>query len=111
MNQNKKAIFTIGTAANMLSLHPRTLRIYEQEGLVNPVRKGAWRYYSMNDINWITCLRQMIHQHGINTTSIKKLLQHTSCWSIVDCSSEKRGICSAYAACPVARKGVVGIDA
>lgn len=110
MQENDKSIFTIGTAANMLNLHPRTLRIYEQEGLVNPVRKGAWRYYSMNDINWIICLRQMIHQHGINTTAIKKLLQHTSCWSIVDCSPEKRRTCSAYASCPVARKGVVGID-
>ena len=66
MVNEKKAIFTIGIAAQMLELHPRTLRIYEEEGLIKPMRKGKWRYYTMNDIKWIECLREMIHEHGIS---------------------------------------------
>jgi MerR family transcriptional regulator/heat shock protein HspR len=46
MVDEKKAIFTIGVAAQMLDVHPRTLRIYEQEGLIRPIRKGKWRYYT-----------------------------------------------------------------
>ncbi len=91
-----KAIFPIGTAASMLEVHPRTLRIYEDEGLVKPGRKGGRRYYSLNDIQWIKCLRHMIHDQGISIAGIKKLMQYTSCWNIVNCPMEKRKRCTAY---------------
>ncbi|MDH3348031.1 MAG: MerR family transcriptional regulator [Desulfobulbaceae bacterium] len=93
MIDEKKAIFTIGVAAQMLDVHPRTLRIYEQEGLVKPLRKGKWRYFTMNNIRWIECLREMIHVHGISIPAIKKLLLYTPCWNISDCSREKRESC------------------
>ncbi len=89
-------IFSIGTAANMLEVHPRTLRIYEKERLINPLRKGQRRYYSLNDLQWITCLRSMIHDHGISIAGIKKLLQLTPCWNIINCPLEKRKTCTAY---------------
>jgi MerR family transcriptional regulator/heat shock protein HspR len=96
MVNEKKAIFTIGVAAQMLDVHPRTLRIYEQEKLITPMRKGKWRYYTMNDVKWIECLRAMIHEHGISIAAIKKLLQYTPCWNISDCSFEKRKECTAF---------------
>ena len=96
MVDEKKAIFTIGIAAQMLEVHPRTLRIYEQEGLITPMRKGKWRYYNMNDIKWIECLREMIHEHGISIAAVKKLLQYTPCWNIIDCPFEKRKLCTAF---------------
>jgi len=96
MVDEKKAIFTIGIAAQMLDVHPRTLRIYEEEGLVKPQRKGKWRYYTMNDIKWIECLREMIHEHGISIAAVKKLLQYTPCWNITDCPFEKRKQCTAF---------------
>ena len=98
MIPNNKAIFTIGTASKMLEVHPRTLRIYEREGLVKPLRKGQWRYYTMDDIKWIQCLRDMIHEHGISIAAIKKLLQYTPCWNIAECSFEKRKECTAFLA-------------
>ena len=70
MVDEKKAIFTIGVAAQMLDVHPRTLRIYEEEGLIAPMRKGKWRYYTMDDIKWIECLREMIHEHGISIAAL-----------------------------------------
>ena len=91
-----RAIFPIGTAASMLEVHPRTLRIYEDEGLVKPHRKGGRRYYSLNDIQWIKCLRHMIHDQGISIAGIKKLMEYTACWNIVDCPMEKRKKCTAY---------------
>lgn len=98
MIPDNKAIFTIGTASKLLEVHPRTLRIYEREGLVKPLRKGQWRYYTMDDIKWIQCLRDMIHEHGISIAAIKKLLQYTPCWNIAECSFEKRKECTAFLA-------------
>ena len=98
MVDEKKAIFTIGVAAQMLDVHPRTLRIYEEEGLIAPMRKGKWRYYTMDDIKWIECLREMIHEHGISIAAVKKLLQYTPCWNITDCPFEKRKQCTAFMA-------------
>ncbi len=96
MFSDDKAIFTIGVAAKMLEVHPRTLRIYEQEGLIRPIRKGKWRYFNMDDIKWVECLRSMIHEQGISIAAIKKLLIYTPCWNITDCSFDKRKLCTAF---------------
>lgn len=95
MKENK-ALFTIGMAAEMLEVHPRTLRNYEEAGLITPKRKGSWRYYTLRDIQWIECLREMIHEHGVSINAVKKLLKFTPCWNIIDCSFEKRKRCSAF---------------
>ncbi|MEW6519446.1 MAG: MerR family transcriptional regulator [Desulfurivibrio sp.] len=98
MIADDKAIFTIGVASKMLKVHPRTLRIYETEGLIKPIRQGKWRYFTMDDIKWIECLRGMIHESGISIAAIKKLLQYTPCWNIADCPFEKRKQCTAFMA-------------
>ncbi len=89
-------LFSIGGAAALLEVHPRTLRIYEKESLVTPKRRGQRRYYSLNDLQWITCLRSMIHDQGISIAGIKKLLRYTACWNIVNCPLEKRKACTAF---------------
>ena len=88
-------VYPIGVAARMLGVHPRTLRIYEAEGLLKPRYMGARRLYSHNDIQWITCLRSMIHDEGISIPGIKKLLEHVPCWKIIDCPRDVREQCSA----------------
>ncbi len=98
MVDETKALFTIGVAAQMLGVHPRTLRIYEEEGLIIPQRKGKWRYFTMDDIKWIECLREMIHNHGISIAALKKLLQYTPCWNITDCPFARRKMCTAFMA-------------
>lgn len=94
--EESKAMLTIGMAAEMLELHPRTLRNYEEAGLISPKRKGKWRYYTLRDIQWIECLREIVHVHGVSLNAVKKLLRHTPCWNIVDCPFEKRQRCSAF---------------
>ena len=96
MISQDEPIFTIGMAAKILEVHQRTLRNYEESGLIRPARRGKWRYYSMRDIKWIECLREMIHSHGISIKAVKKLLAYTPCWNIIDCPFEKRQRCSAF---------------
>lgn len=93
-----KSEYSISTAASILDLHPRTLRNYEKAGLVKPDRKRLWRYYSKEDIAWIECLVTIIHDKGINISSINRLLEFAPCWEIAECSADKR------AHCPVCRK-------
>jgi MerR family transcriptional regulator, heat shock protein HspR len=88
-------VYSIGVAAQLLNVHPRTLRIYENEGLVKPSRKGRRRYFSQNDITWINCVRSMIHEEGISIPGIRKLLRFAPCWEITDCSREICESCTA----------------
>lgn len=88
-------VYPIGVAAQILNVHPRTLRIYEDEGLVKPARKGNRRYFSQNDITWIGCIRAMIHEEGISIPGIKKLLRYAPCWEITDCPREVCESCTA----------------
>jgi MerR family transcriptional regulator/heat shock protein HspR len=83
-------IYPIGVAAQLLDVHPRTLRIYEEEGLIAPAHKGQRRMFSENDLRWIGCLRRMIHEQGISISGIKKLLTLAPCWEIAECPA---GVC------------------
>lgn len=88
-------VYSIGVAAQILGVHPRTLRIYEDEGLIKPARKGNRRYFSPNDLTWIGCIRSMIHEEGISIPGIKKLLRYAPCWEITDCAKEVCESCTA----------------
>lgn len=88
-------VYPIGVAAKLLDLHPRTLRIYEDEGLIKPSRVGNRRLYSANDLTWIGCLRRLIHDEGISIPGIKKLLRYATCHEIADCPKEIHCTCDA----------------
>ncbi len=88
-------VYPIGVAAKLLEVHPRTLRIYEDEGLIKPSREGNRRLYSINDITWIGCLRRLIHDEGISIPGIKKLLRYATCHEIADCPEEIHCTCDA----------------
>ena len=96
MLADDQAVFTISAAAEMLAITPRTLRMYEQDGLLATARHGKWRYYSLDNLKWVSCLRTMIHGHGISLAAIHKLLQYTPCWNIAGCPFEKRKLCTAF---------------
>lgn len=90
-----KAVYPIGVASQLLDLHPRTLRIYEAEGLIKPSRKGNKRYFSNNDLTWIRCIREMIHGDGISIAGIKRLIELLPCWEVKRCPDEVREKCTA----------------
>jgi len=89
------AIYPIGVAAKLLNVHPRTLRIYEKEGLVQPTLVGNRRMFSADDIQWITCLRKFIHEEGISIPGLKKLLEYIPCWEVAGCPASIHHHCNA----------------
>jgi MerR family transcriptional regulator/heat shock protein HspR len=84
----------MGVAANLLNVHPRTLRIYEEEGLIKPWRHGGKRMFSQNDLIWLQCLRKLIHEENLSIPGLKKLLELLPCWKLKDCPPELRANCS-----------------
>ena len=98
---NYTALYPIGIVAELLGIHPRTLRIYEREGLIKPARRSGKRYYSNNDLQWLKCLRKLIHEDGLNIAGIKKLLTLAPCWEIRHCPGEERKDCPAVLDFPV----------
>lgn len=99
--ENQKALYPIGIVAELLSIHPRTLRIYEQEGLIRPSRRGGKRFYSNNDLQWLRCLRKLLADEGLNIAGIKKLLTIAPCWEIRSCGEDVRKECAAILNFPV----------
>jgi MerR family transcriptional regulator/heat shock protein HspR len=63
----------ISVAAGMVHAHPRTLRIYEDEGLLAPARTPTnIRLYSENDIRWI---RRLTQERGVNLAGVRLLFE------------------------------------
>jgi MerR family transcriptional regulator/heat shock protein HspR len=88
-------VYPIGVAAKLINVHPRTLRIYEKEGLIKPALVGSRRMFSADDIQWISCVRRFIHEEGISIAGLKKLLQFVPCWEIADCPGDVHECCGA----------------
>ena len=60
-------VYVISVAATLVSAHPRTLRIYEDEGLVCPARTPTnIRLYSEEDIRRILWIRHLTRDRGVN---------------------------------------------
>jgi MerR family transcriptional regulator/heat shock protein HspR len=89
-------LYTIGVVAELISITAQTLRLYEKHGLVKPSRKKKNRFYSENDIRWILCLRELVHDKKISIEGIKKLLHYAPCWEITMCPEETKNKCLAY---------------
>ena len=72
----ERPVYVISVAATLVSAHPRTLRIYEDEGLLCPARTPSnIRLYSENDIRRLTWIRHLTRDRGVNLAGIKLLFE------------------------------------
>jgi MerR family transcriptional regulator/heat shock protein HspR len=63
-------------AAELVSVHPRTLRIYEGEGLVCPARTPTnIRLYSENDLRRVLWIRHLTQNLGVNLAGVRVLFE------------------------------------
>jgi MerR family transcriptional regulator, heat shock protein HspR len=67
--------YFISIAAELASVHPRTLRIYEEEGLICPQRRNNLRLYSEADIERVRVIRFLTRRQGVNLAGVKVILQ------------------------------------
>lgn len=68
-------IYLISTAADLLDMHPQTLRKYERLGLVRPHRTlGSMRVYTQDELDRIRLIKALVDESGINLAGVQRLL-------------------------------------
>jgi MerR family transcriptional regulator, heat shock protein HspR len=71
-----RPVYVISVAASIVSVHPRTLRIYEDEGLIAPARTPTnIRLYSEDDIRRVLWIRHLTQERGVNLAGIRTLFE------------------------------------
>jgi MerR family transcriptional regulator/heat shock protein HspR len=78
-------VYFISIAASLTGCHPRTLRIYEEEGLLDPVRTDTnIRLYSDEDLERVRAIRYLTQTRGVNLAGVKLLLQLRDATDLLD---------------------------
>jgi len=68
-------LFLISMAAEMLGMHPQTLRKYERLGLIQPSRTiGSMRLYSRDELERLRLIKHLVDELGINLAGVQRLL-------------------------------------
>ncbi|MDA8105961.1 MAG: MerR family transcriptional regulator [Nitrospiraceae bacterium] len=77
MNRKNKEqpLYLISVVAEMLSVHPQTLRLHEKEGLINPRRTRKQRLYSENDVERLNLILQLTRELGVNKAGVDIILR------------------------------------
>jgi MerR family transcriptional regulator/heat shock protein HspR len=71
----KRPVFMISIAAELIGVHPQTLRMYEQKGLLCP-RKSLknTRLYSQEDVDLGRYIQKLTQEMGMNLAGVKNIL-------------------------------------
>jgi MerR family transcriptional regulator/heat shock protein HspR len=73
-----RAVFVISVAAELVGVHPQTLRIYERKGLVRPKRSASSnsRRYSARDIERLREIQELTGK-GVNLAGVRRVMELT----------------------------------
>ena len=76
MSDRGKPLYMIGVVAQMLNVHPQTLRFYEKKGLVRPSRTvGRTRMYSAENVEELSRLLRLTRDLGVNLAGVEIILK------------------------------------
>ena len=68
--------YMISVAADLVGMHPQTLRIYEAKGLVTPQRTaGNTRLYSEADLDRLRLINQLTQELGLNLAGVEHVIR------------------------------------
>lgn len=70
-----RPLYIISVAAELVNMHPQTLRLYERRGLVNPKRQGKNRLYSQADIERLMYIQKLTQELGINLAGVERIIR------------------------------------
>ncbi len=93
MMREPPELFLISMAAELLDMHPQTLRKYERLGLVRPMRTlGSMRVYTRSELERLRLIKTLVDDAGINLAGVQRLL------SIADVAQRLRPLVGARGA-------------
>ena len=72
----ERGVFMISVAAELASMHPQTLRMYEARGLIEPKRSAKnTRLYSQRDVDRLRRIQRMTSEQGLNLAGVEMVLR------------------------------------
>lgn len=75
-DNDSRALYMISVAARLAGMHPQTLRIYEQRGLISPARTPKnTRLYSEEDIERLRYIQRLTTELGMNLAGVEKVME------------------------------------
>ena len=76
METSERPIYMISVAAELVGMHPQTLRMYETKGLVRPQRTpGGTRLYSEADVERLRIIQRLTTELGLNLAGVELVLR------------------------------------
>jgi MerR family transcriptional regulator/heat shock protein HspR len=95
-------VYSLKVASGLVGISPRTIRLYEEAQLLEPARTGGnqQRLYSEQDLQWLRCIRDMLHEEGLTVTAIRRLLDLIPCWEIRSCAPDVAETCRSHLRIP-----------
>ncbi len=80
-------LYFISMAAELLGMHPQTLRKYERLGFIRPTRTiGSMRLYSRAELDRLRLIKHLVDEEGVNLAGVQRLL------SVVDVVRRLQGL-------------------
>lgn len=71
-----KPLYVISVAAELVDMHPQTLRLYERKGLIEPSRSaGKTRLYSQRDVEHLREIRRLTQELGVNLAGVEEIIR------------------------------------
>ncbi|PZA07405.1 MULTISPECIES: heat shock protein transcriptional repressor HspR, fused homodimer type [unclassified Meiothermus] len=71
-----RPVYVISVAAELVDMHPQTLRLYERKGLVSPKRSsGKTRLYSERDVEKLREIRRLTQELGVNLAGVEEIIK------------------------------------
>ena len=75
MQGRAQGLYIISVAAQILNMHPQTLRKYERAGFIEPPRMGTLRLYSEEDIARLRLIKYFVDELGLNLAGVELALE------------------------------------
>ncbi|WP_034383054.1 heat shock protein transcriptional repressor HspR, fused homodimer type [Deinococcus sp. YIM 77859] len=75
-DSKQRPVYVISVAAELVDMHPQTLRLYERKGLIRPGRSsGKTRLYSERDIEHLREIRRLTQELGVNLAGVEEVMR------------------------------------
>lgn len=71
----RQPLYMISVVAELLNVHPQTLRLYERDGLIRPKRSRRQRLYSEEDIERLSFIIELTRDLGVNKAGVDIILR------------------------------------
>ena len=79
--------FPISYVAELINVHPETLRVWERHGIIKPQRKSGKRLYSGTDLKKLQFIKKLISNEQYTIPAITHFLHLYPCWEMENCPS------------------------